>query len=396
MRNASKRPCSRSERWRVKWTGAQFSIGTAASAAPPARHAHAQEAFPSRAITILNAFPPGGANDLVTRPIASALEADFQAPGRGRDEGWRGWRGRRAGGGDREARRLHAALAQQRPFRLRRGRHDLFGRQPKTTRADFIPLARLSADPVLLLVNDQQPWKTLEEFIADAKKEPGKIVYSSGGFYGASHLPGRDDRARTRTSRACAICRRRAAARQSPPCSATTRRCTTQTVQASLSHVKAGKLRALASYGTERSKALPDVPTMKEKGFDLVYYLWVGLFAPKGTPAPVVSTLAAAIDKAGASEQFKTAMANIGIEPSSSGRGVREVLGRGRPPRRGHPSAASGRWGRWPERDIAGNSFDDPPRRPRRGAAFAVFAIAVFALSGRPPVRRALDRRAPA
>src|SRR5438045_8742711 len=70
---------------------------------------------------------------------------------------------------------------------------------------------------------------------------------------------------------------------------------TTQTVQASLSHIKAGKLRALATYGAARSKALPDVPTMKEKGFDLVYYLWVGMFAPTGTPAEVVSTLTAAI-----------------------------------------------------------------------------------------------------
>ncbi len=65
----------------------------------------------------------------------------------------------------------------------------LFGRAPKTTRADFIPLARLSADPVLLLCNEQLPWKTLEEFIADAKKNPEKIIYSSGGLYGASHLP---------------------------------------------------------------------------------------------------------------------------------------------------------------------------------------------------------------
>ena len=74
--------------------------------------------------------------------------------------------------------------------------------------------------------------------------------------------------------------------------------------------------RARFVSATERSKALPDVPTLKEKGFDLVYYLWVGLFAPKGTPAPIVSALAAAIDKAGASEQFKTAVANIGLEPS--------------------------------------------------------------------------------
>ena len=65
----------------------------------------------------------------------------------------------------------------------------LFGRQPKTTRADFIPLARLIADPVLLLVNDQQPYKTLKDFIDDAKKRPEAIVYSSGGLYGATHLP---------------------------------------------------------------------------------------------------------------------------------------------------------------------------------------------------------------
>ena len=87
-------------------------------------------------------------------------------------------------------------------------------------------------------------------------------------------------------------------------------------MQATLQHVKAGKLRALASFGAQRSKALPDVPTLKERGYDVVYYLWVGLFAPKGTPAPIVSTLAAAIDKAGASPQFTAAIANIGLEPS--------------------------------------------------------------------------------
>ena len=75
-------------------------------------------------------------------------------------------------------------------------------------------------------------------------------------------------------------------------------------------------MRALASFGEQRSKTLPDVPTLKEKGFDVVYYLWVGLFAPKGTPAPIVATLAAAIDKAGASAQFTAAIANLGLEPT--------------------------------------------------------------------------------
>ena len=57
------------------------------------------------------------------------------------------------------------------------------------------------------------------------------------------------------------------------------------------------------------------VCTLKERGYDIVYYLWVGLFAPKGTPPAIVQALAAAIDKAGASAQFNAAMANIGLEP---------------------------------------------------------------------------------
>ncbi len=90
----------------------------------------------------------------------------------------------------------------------------------------------------------------------------------------------------------------------------------TQTGQATLQHVKAGKLRALASFGAERSKTFPDVPTLKERGYDLVYYLWVGLFALKGTPAAIVSTLAGTIDKAATSPQFNAALANIGLEPT--------------------------------------------------------------------------------
>src|SRR2546429_6254109 len=167
----------------------QFVIGSAASAATAWSHqAAAQDGYPSRPITILNAFPPGGINDLVTRPAASALEVIFKQPVVVETKAGA------AGGVGAQV----AATARPDGYTLLSHNNGisgyaevdkLFGRQPKTTRTDFIPLARLSADPVLLLVNDQQPWKTLEEFIADAKKQPDKIIYSSGGFYGASHLP---------------------------------------------------------------------------------------------------------------------------------------------------------------------------------------------------------------
>ncbi len=157
---------------------------------------------------------------------------------------------------------------------------------------------------------------TLEEFIADAKKRPEQIVYSSGGLYGASHLPV----AMLEKAAGLSKLRHLPTAGGGPAITAllgNNAQASTQTVLATLQHIKAGKLRPLASFGAQRSKALPDVPTLKERGYDVVYYLWVGLFVPKGTPAAIVSTLGNAVDKAAASPQFNSAIANIGLEPSS-------------------------------------------------------------------------------
>src|SRR5947199_7030324 len=291
-----------------------FIVGTAASAALLPHAARAQEAFPARPITILNAFPPGGINDVVTRPAASALERVFKQPVVVETK---------AGAAGSVAAQV-AATAKPDGYTLLSHNNGisgyaevnkLFGRTPKTTRADFIPLARLCADPVLVLVNEQQPYKTLAEFVEAAKKEPGKIIFSSGGFYGASHLPV----ALLEQAAGITGMRHLPTAGGGPAITAAlgnNAQLTTQTVQATLSHVKAGKLRALATFGAQRSKVLPDVPTMKERGHDVTYYLWVGLFAPKGTPPPIVATLTAAIDKAAASPQFNAPLTNLGLEPS--------------------------------------------------------------------------------
>jgi tripartite-type tricarboxylate transporter receptor subunit TctC len=293
----------------------EFVIGTAASvAAIWSGDALAQEPFPSRSVTIVNAFPPGGANDLVTRPAASALEAVLkQSVVVETKAGAAGAIGAQ-----------FAASAKPDGYTLLSHNNGLagyaevdklFGRQPKTTKADFIPLARLAADPVLLVVNDQQPYKTIEEFIADAKKRPEQIVYSSGGLYGASHLP----MAMLEKAAGLSKLRHLPTAGGGPAITAllgNNAQASTQTVLATRQHVKAGKLRPLASFGAERSKTLPDVPTLKERGYDVVYYLWIGLFVPKGTPAAIVSALGNAIDKAAAGPQFATAIANIGLEPS--------------------------------------------------------------------------------
>src|SRR3954463_9847989 len=165
-----------------------FIVGTAASAALLPHAARAQEAYPARPITILNAFPPGGINDLVTRPAASALEGIFKQPVVVETKA-----GAAGGVGTQVAANArpdgYTLLSHNNGISSYAEVDKLFGRAPKVTRTDFIPLGRLCADPVLVLVNDQQPYKTLAEFVDGVKKAPEKIVYSSGGFYGASHLP---------------------------------------------------------------------------------------------------------------------------------------------------------------------------------------------------------------
>ena len=290
-----------------------FVIGTAATAtALAAGPSFAQAAYPSRNVTVIIAFPPGGANDIVTRPVASSLEAIFKQPFVIENK---------AGAGGQVGAQV-AANAKPDGYTLLSHNNGisgyaevdkLFDRKPKTTREDFIPLARLAADPVLLLVNAEQPWKTLKEFIDDAKKRPESIVYSSGGLYGATHLPV------AIFEKATGIPKLRHLPTNGGGPAVTAllgnnAQMSTQTVSASLQHVRSGKLRALASFGAKRSPAHPDVPTMKELGFDAEYYLWVGLFAPKGTPPAILKTLGEGLDKASQTPEYKSVIEKIGQE----------------------------------------------------------------------------------
>jgi tripartite-type tricarboxylate transporter receptor subunit TctC len=186
----------------------------------------------------------------------------------------------------------------------------LFGRQPKFTRDDFIPIARFIADPMVLVVNDQQPYKTLKELVEDAKKRPNALIFSSSGLYGALHLP------TALLMKAAGIQMKHLPTAGGGPALTAILGNNSQVLVSSIAaanaQMKAGKLRPLASFGARRAPALPDVPTMKELGYDIEFYLWVGLFAPKGTPDQVINFWRDASKKAAASEQFKQAVRNLG------------------------------------------------------------------------------------
>jgi tripartite-type tricarboxylate transporter receptor subunit TctC len=289
-----------------------FVAGSAAAAAALAvRPSLAQDAYPAHAITFINPFPPGGAADVVGRPLTAMLEPVIKQPCVIETK---------AGAAGQVGAQV-AATAKPDGYTLLihivsisgfAEVDKLFGRQPKFTRADFIPLARLTAGPMVLLVNDQQPYKTVKELVDDAKKNPDKLIFSSSGLYGALHLP------TALFMKAAGISMKHLPTNGGGPALTAILGNNSQVLVSSIAaasgQLKAGKLRALACFSAQRAASLPDVPTLKELGYDVEFSLWVGVFAPKNTPADAINVLRENIGKVANSEQFKTAIKNIGDE----------------------------------------------------------------------------------
>jgi tripartite-type tricarboxylate transporter receptor subunit TctC len=267
--------------------------------------AGAQEPYPTRPVTMVIPFPPGGIADLTARPLAATFERILKQPfvvvnkpGAAGAVGAQSVAIARPDG--------YTLLVALVSISSTPEVDALFGRTPTYTRDQFVGIARLNADPPMLVVGAGTPWKSLKDLIEDAKKRPGEITFASSGPYGASHVPmemlvhaaGLKMRHLPTTGggpATTAVLGGHAQLWASPPALA-------------LPHLQAGKMRALATWGARRLDAFPDVPTLKELGFDLEYYLWAGLFAPRGVPANVVQTLRDATRKAVQDPDFKGAM----------------------------------------------------------------------------------------
>lgn len=291
-----------------------FVIGSAAAAAAAplgARPGFAQQDYPSRAITLINPFPPGGAADVVGRPFAAALEPLIKQPVVIETKaGAAGQVGAQfAANAKPDGYTLLIHIVSISGFEQV---DKLFDRKPKFTRNDFVPIARFTAGPMALIVNAETPYKTLKELIDDAKKRPNQIIFSSSGLYGALHLP------TVLFMKAAGIEMRHLPTNGGGPALTAllgnNAQVLASSVAAANAHIRSGKARALAVYSDKRLASMPDVPILKEQGLDVEFYLWVGLFAPKGTPEAAVTKLRAEAGKAVATPQFQTAIKNIGDE----------------------------------------------------------------------------------
>jgi tripartite-type tricarboxylate transporter receptor subunit TctC len=241
----------------------------------------AQAAWPAHTITMIVPFPAGGQADLAARPVALALEKLL---------GKSVIVDNRAGGAGGAVGNAAAARAEPDGYTLLMTLSSLavlpeadrlFDRSPVYEVSQFAPVARVLADPTLLAVPASAPWKTLQDFVDDARKRPGEIPYGSSGPYGTLHV------AIEMFAASAGIKLLHIPFRGAGPA---LNAILTGTVQALASapgtlkqQVDDGKMRVLANWGAERIASFPDLPTFRELGYkDVEFYIWAGLIRAKG------------------------------------------------------------------------------------------------------------------
>ncbi len=257
-------------------------------------------AWPDRPITLIVPFPPGGVADTVARPVAEALGRELKQTVLVENKAG-------AGGA------LGIGLAARAPadgytlllalssISILPEADRLLERKPAYALNQFKPIARFTADPTVLVVRAEAPWKNLAEFVDDLKRQPGRYNYGSSGNYGTMHVPMEMLKAAagfrmthipfTGAGPAIiALLGGQVDALASGP----------STVAA---HIRSGKLRALAHWGDKPLQSLPEVPSLKSLGHATQFAQWSALFVPVGVADEIVQRLRAAARRLAADPQ---------------------------------------------------------------------------------------------
>jgi tripartite-type tricarboxylate transporter receptor subunit TctC len=272
------------------------------------------QSWPTRNITMIVAFPPGGQADLAARPVAAAMEKLVGRPVVVENR-------QGAGGaiGNAAAARAepdgHTLLMALSSVVFLPEADRLFDRKPSYELDQLVPVARVLADPGVLPVRNTSPYKTLQDLIDDARKRPDQITYSSSGNYGAAHVP------YEMFQQAAGIKLLHVPYRGGGPALAAFLGgqvdITAQAPGPVKPYVDEGRVRLLASWGGKRTPELANVPTLIELGFPGVeYYIWAGLFVPKGTPAPIVTRLRDAMREIMQDPQVTSVFEKAGSPPA--------------------------------------------------------------------------------
>ena len=265
--------------------------------------------YPARSMELVVAYQPGGGSDNTARAIAEAVRPPMLAqptvvinkPGASGSIGW-----------------AYVANAQPDGYKLVLMTPEMLVVPlmgiGKTTVGDFQPVARFTDDPSSVTVRADAPWKTVEEFLADARKNPERIAVSNAGIGTVPHMA------------AAALGEQTGVKFVHVPYQGSAPaimgllggdvQATTVAYAELQQHVETGKLRTLAVMAPKRLDGLPDVPTMKEKGADLQFSVWRGIGVPKATPAAVVEKWRTAARQVAQSQDFQALMRKQSLTPS--------------------------------------------------------------------------------
>lgn len=263
--------------------------------------------FPTKPIELVLPFGPGGSHDLTARAVASVAHQYLGQPL---------LVVLKPGGG--------GAVGSQHVIRAKPDGYTLLfgGSGPNTTFAlvqkapigpdQFTPVARINYSAPLLAVRADAPWKSLKELVDYAKQNPGKLNFANSGPWGAADLPMR------MLGKAAGFEYNNIPHDGGGPSmlavlgghADATFGFTAQLVP----QIAAGKMRVLAITDVKRHPDLPNVPTVKEDGYDVVFTMWRSVLAPKGTPPAIVEKLETAFKKLSEDRSFKALIKSLGDE----------------------------------------------------------------------------------
>ena len=274
----------------------------------------AAQDYPTKPVTLVVPFPPGGTTDLVARALGESLAKGLGQPVLVESKP----------GGGTTIGADYVAKAKNDGYTLLVGavHHTIapsvYKKLPYDFQKDLTPITTVAMVPNVLAVNAAAtPARTVAELVALAKASPGRLSYGSNGNGTAQHLIGTLFQLETGTELLHVPYKGSAPLTTDLLAGQVTM--SFDSIPPQIQHIRAGKLRALAVATPTRSSLLPDVPTLQEaglKGFDIE--TWYGILAPAGTPPAIVARLNAEMLKVIRSPEFVQRMKEAGCEPLGS------------------------------------------------------------------------------
>ena len=271
----------------------------------------AQE-WPNRPVRIVVPYPPGGPTDIVARVTAAGLQADL---------GQSFVVENRAGaGGSIGAGEVARAAADGSTFMVNASAHvivpHLQRNMPFDSLADFTPITEIVKVPLILVVNDSVPVRSVAELIALARAQPGRISYASSSIGGAPHLAGEMFKLMTRTDLTHIPYRGSGPALQD--LLGGTVQVMFDSLASSAPHVRSGRLRALAVTTAARLPSNPQWPTVGETVAGYEISTWYALWAPKNLPPAIATRMQQAVARMVVSPDSASRFTAMGADPIAS------------------------------------------------------------------------------